>query len=672
MKLVSSKIAYYVLAGGFSALGSLPEYFTQSIPGRDSQSHVAKTAFLMYSFAHGNFSGWSQFWYSGFQLFYTYSPLTYVLAALFGWPFQSALLGMKIVIAVSFVISGIGGYALSRDFGISPNWCLMAGVLYSLAPPHILALFDYGSSSYSLGFAVAPFLVLSLRHALRKRTAVSAIYLGMIGALFLISNDVSMYAILYPLLAYIIISTPRYLALKNTVVLLEALVVAFLLSSFWLIPYMYYELLGGLDLINTSGTAFPKSVLIYWYSLLTPNFGSFPAAFLSWILLLPAIASVVFLKKREELGLYVAGLVSIFLTIGGTVTSLYYKIPIVLALEFPARFLIADVLFLSPLAALFFHRLFQRFSAISWHPVLLRAGALSVLVLLVVIPIAEPSTPKLGLNSWQANDQTQISADNFLSNQPGFFRVMVIDQFYESFPEFTLKGALGGWYPQAVHQLYSAYFFDVYYCGANNSVLQGLRLLGVKYVMIDYGYGGDASSAIKSYNSSSSVFGPPVYLNKAIAIYQVPDPQLVYVSTSPPEHMAGSISDLTQIGSCGAPIPSPPSAPINGSVSNLNWGDNQISFDVKVNQSAFVTVATSYSSGWFAEDNGTKIPMSFISPGIPVLNVASGLNRIMLYYSGAPEARNTAILSLATLVGIVVGIPVWNSARARNRPLAKK
>jgi hypothetical protein len=644
-------------------VGALPEFTEGPLPGRDSQSHVAKTAFLMYSFAHGNFTGWSQFWYSGFQLFYTYSPLTYVLAAVLGWPFNSALLGMKIVIALCFVLSGFGAYALSRDFGISPNWSLFAGVLYSLAPPHILALFDYGSSSYSLGFALAPFLFLGLHSALRKRTMISAIYLGTVAALFLISNDVSFYAVAFPFLAFVIIATPLSMAKRNTWVLLEAFAIAFLLSAFWLVPYLYYQIYGKLALIDGGGTGFPQSVLIYGKSLVTPNFGSFPAAFLSWILLFPALASILFMKKREEVALYAAGLVSIFLTIGPTITSLYYKLPFVLALEFPARFLIADVLFLSPLAALFFFRLFQRLSKLG-HSLVWKLSALAILMLLVVVPIVEPSQ-KLGSNTWQINDPTQLSAFSFLANQSGLFRVMVIDQFYESFPQFTMKPALGGWYPQAVPQLYQAYLFDVYYCGANSSVLQGLRLMGVRYVMVDYGYVGDGSAAIKYYNSSASAFGPPVYENRAIAIYQVPSSQLIYVSSNPPNPLARNISELSQIASCGAPIPQPPSPLLNNTISNLNWQDEKISFDVRTSQAAYVTIASAYSAGWIALDNGTSTQMYFTNPDLPVLNVSSGLNHIELLYTGAPYSQSMAIVSLIAFLGSVVATPIFGTLRKK-------
>jgi hypothetical protein len=542
--------------------------------------------------------------------------------------------------------------------------------LYSLATPHLLSIFDYGSSSYSLGFALAPFLFVFLRQALRKLTLVSAVYLGIIGALYLLSNDASLYVFVYPLIAYIIISTPWKKAFKSAQVILEALGIAFVLSAFWLVPYLYYEIFGGLDLINTSGTGYSSCCLIYWYSIIRPNFGSFPAGFLGWILLFPALFSVVFIvmkKDRGEIAMYAAALISIFLTIGSTITSLFYKIPIVLALEFPARFLIADVLFLSPLTALFFYRFFQHISKIRRHPAFYKSGALALIFLLVIIPIAEPSTQKLGLGTWQVSDPNQISANNFLSNQSGFFRVMTIDQFYESFPQFTMKGSLAGWYYEAEPAPYSDYFFDVYYCGAGSNVMQGLRLMGVRYVMIEHGFGGDASTAIKSYeNSSSSVFGHPVYENNAISIYEVPNSELIYVSASFPLSLANSVSGLNQIASCGAPIPAPPPNLINNTISNLKWGETQISFDANVNTSAYVTIASSYSAGWLAKDNGRSIPILLTSPGIPVINITSGLNHIELYYSGAPYAQGTAILSLAALLAIPIVFYLWKKKYQSN------
>lgn len=664
---------YLILAGSFSALGSLPAFFAPDIPGYDSSSHVAKTAFLLYSFAHGNFSGWSQFWYSGFQLFYTYSPLTYVMAAVFGWPFGSAMVGMRILIGLSFFLSGAGAFALARDFGISEKWSVLPALLYSLTSPHILTLFFVGSLTYALAFALAPFLFLSLRIALRNQSLGATISLGTLIGLFIISNQTTVYVILFPMLAYFLISLRWARPIKPILVIIGASLIGLLLSAFWLIPYVKIDLSGQYNLLSESSSGtYPSSTIIHWYSFFIPSFGNTNAGDLGWILLLPALASIVFLKKRDEFALYGAGVVIVLLTVGPSLTPLFYKIPLVLALQFGWRFLIGDVIFLTPLSGLFFYHLSQRFPS---HALTQRSqriiAALSILAIIVTVSIVVLLIPNLyygDLTRQTPADPNQESAFNFLSNQPGFFRVMVIDRYYEAFPEYTLKGSIDGWYDQATTQAYGTFRFAVYYCGATNSTLNALRLLGVRYVMIDYGYGGDATAELKSYESPDSPFGGAIYNNSEVTIFQVPNSQLVYVSNSIPNNQYS----LSQTQSCNQPIPSAPTDQINYSISNMTWGETRISFEINVNQSVYVLVSNSYSSGWMATDNGSSIPIQISPPGLPVLHLSKGISDIELYYSGAPEARNTAILSLSILVGIVVGIPAWNSARARYRHQAKK
>jgi 6-pyruvoyl-tetrahydropterin synthase related domain len=646
-----------------SAIGSFPMFLSKGgIPGYDASSHVAKTAFLMYSFSHGNFLGWSQFWYSGFQMFYTYSPLTYVLAGCLGWPFGSAIVGMKMLIALCFILSGLGAFALTRDFGISPNWSLVAALLYSLASPHTLILFNNGSLTYSLAFALAPFLFLSARVALRRHTLGSTVSFGVLVALMLISNATTVYVLLLPLLTYFLISIPRSKAFKSIAVIVSSSIIGLILSGFWLIPYLEIDLSGQVNLLTESATgAYPSSNIIHWYSFFVPNLGNANAGDLGWILLIPAIASVVFLRKREEFALLGAVIVSILMTIGPSLTPVFYKIPLVLALQFSWRFLIADVLFMAPLAALFFCRLFRHFSLNVILPQnTRRIVTVSLVLFLVLILVAVPLISGIPSNYFQGqqtpSDPSQQEAFNFLASEPGFFRVMVIDRYYESFPEFTLKGSIDGWFDQATTQDYRNFTYNLYYCGASDRTLGGLQLLGTRFVMIDHGYGGDASAAMQAYNSSESMFGPPVFENTEVDIYQVPDSHLVYVSGSMPNNEFS----FSQNVNCNEPIPTAPMAPVNYSLSDLSWGETRISFDVDVNQSSFVLISNSYSTGWAAKDNGSSVPILLSPPGLPVIHVSPGDHQIVLLYSATPTEKGTAILSLGTLL-VISALIAWKA-----------
>jgi len=396
---------------------------------------------------------------------------------------------------------------------------------------------------------------------------------------------------------------------------------------------------------------------MHWYSFFIPDFANEIAGDVGWILLLPALASVVVLRRREEFALFGAAIVSILLTIGPTLTPLFYKIPLYLALQFSWRFLIADLLFMAPLAGLFFWRLSLRLSAS--EAIADSKGkivALGLLLLLILVPVTALYLGKAPSNYYPTQqtpaDPSQKEAFDFLAKQPGFFRVMVMDRYFESFPEFTLKGSTDGWYDQATTPAYRGFSYVVYYCGATENVLGGLRLLGARYVMVDYGYGRDATSPIQAYNSSRSVFGAPVFENNEFRIYQVPDSHLVYVSSSMPNSQLG----VSQEVDCSKPIPSAPKQ-VNYSLENFNWTETRVSFDVSVNQSSFVFLANSYSAGWAATDNGGTAQILLSPPDFPVIKVSPGAHHVVFLYSSTPLEQVSLILSIIAL-GVVLALVI--------------
>jgi hypothetical protein len=655
MKLRSwaSNSRYSLFAGILSIFGSLPVFLSSGVPGYDSSSHVAKTAFLMYSFSHGNLSGWSEFWYSGFQLFYTYSPLTYVMAALFGWPFSDAMVGMKTLIVFTFFLSGVGAFLLAKDFEIRNQWCVIVALLYSITSPHILTLFYTGSLTYTLAFAIAPFLFLSLRITIRRKTLASVAFLGFMIALMIISNETTAYVILFPLIVYVVLSTPLSQAIKTGTAIVGALLIGFLLSAFWLIPYLKIDLSGQLDLLTESKTgAFASWNVIHFTSFFLPDPALTIAGDLGWILILPALMSIVFLKSREEYASYVAGIAIILLTIGPSISPVFYKIPLYLALQFSWRFVIGDVLFLAPLSALFLYRLSEYVSSkkISRN----KGGEVLVICLMcLILVLSSMILATFGTDFQDRQDPQnpgQGGAYSFLSDQnTNFYRVMIFDHYYEAFPQYTLKGSIQGWYGQAAPQAYKNFTSNIYYCGASNRTLNALRLLGVSYVMIDYGYGGAATQALNTFESARSIFGSPVFNNSEVTIFKVSNSSLVYVSSSFPN----SGFQISQNVNCNEPIPSVPYAgTVNYSVSNLIWTETKISFSLLVNQSAYVLISNQYFPGWFATDNDSSTPVQISAPGLPAIHVSKGLNHVVLFYSGTPEDFLSNIISLVTFVGV--------------------
>jgi hypothetical protein len=645
---------YPLLAGGLSLLGSVPLLLSsQTVPGYDASSHVAKTAFLIYSFSHGNFSGWSEFWYSGFQMLYTYSPLTYILGAGLGIFLGGAARGMGAVVASSFVLSGLGVFSLARKLGVPRYWALVSSLLYSLASPHVLILFYDGSLTYALAFALLPWVLLSVELALQKPGLRSAAALGAAIALLVFSNATTAYVAFFPLFAYVVIRVAQRGSLKPLLVVLASVGVGLLFSAFWLLPYLEADLSGQLDLLTESATgAYPVPNVIHWYSFFTPDFPNMIGGDVGWLLLLPALGSALFLRRREEWALFGAGVVAALMSIGPSLAPAFYRIPLVLALQFAWRFLIADLIFLAPLAAIFFWRAWMRLQVrAKWSGGTKRALAFSAVAVLIIAQLAS-SVPAVASTFTQGqltpSDPGTKGALDFLARQPGFFRVMAIDRYYESFPEFTLKGSIDGWYDQATTQAYRNFTFNIYYCTPNERALGGLRLLGARYVLIESGTGGDVAKALGGYNSTISALGPPVFDDGRAAIYQVPNSSLIYVTSSVPNSGFG----LSQDVNCNAPIPSAPTKQVNYTLSNLEWGEASISFDVRVNQSAYVLVSNSYAPGWGATDNGTSVRILTSPPGLPVIGISPGTNRVVLRYASSETDRLSAVLSLVSLLGV--------------------
>jgi hypothetical protein len=526
----------------------------------------------------------------------------------------------------------------------------------------------------------------------------SALILAGSSALLLLSNVATLSVMIYPLLAYLVITISirriRSLILFGSL----AIVLAFLLSAFWLIPYLQYSRTSFTNLFWIPPTgSYPQQDLISFTSLFTPNFTSLSSGYLGYIIL-PALAAVLFLRKRQDFGLYAAASVSILLTVGASVTPSFYRIPLVLLLQFPRRFLIADILFLSLLAAIFFDRLFDRIRSMRNRACLhlvggLKTVAASLIFLVIVLPfvIVPLMTTKLSVPLVSIT-QEEEEAFTFLSNQPDYFRVMPFDRYHEWFPMFTSKGSVDGWYDQATSTVYRSFTFDLYYAsGADvNNTLNGLRLLGVKYIMFYFADGGDAPEHLKIYMSSA--MAPPVFMNERIAIFEVPDTRLVYVAGSAlllnvsyqdkASVLAGIVKNpdfspdgvVVLDGSLESSYPntsyyqtdSPIQFdPINYNISNLSWSETRISFDLNISRECYILVSSTYFPGWTAEVDGVETKMLQAVPSFSALFVRNaGRHIITLHYQWTLIKMSTIFISGTTL-SLLATIVIFRAIRRK-------
>ena len=381
------------------------------------------------------------------------------------------------------------------------------------------------------------------------------------------------------------------------------------------------------------------------------------------MLVLPGIASIIFILhkgenpkssfvRRERVALYLSALVALVLTLGPSFTSLFYRIPLVLALQFSWRFVIGDALFFALLSTLFFSNLVPRLSiSLNKH------AKQTILVVCLLLILASSSLVLLWIaNSHQPEFQAHQSPTDpyqartyaYLSNQTGYYRIMVIDRYNEAFPQYVMKGSIDGWYDQATTQGYGNFRFNAYYCGPNNSTINALRLLGVRYILVDREYGGDAAKV--NLTQYSAIYGAPVNISGRVYLFRVPNSKLIYVTSAFPN---GGIR-LNQGFGCGQVIPGAPLREVGYHITNLTWGETKISFNLATNASSHVLISNSYMPGWHATDKGTPTNITESAPGLPVIYLPVGNHQIVLYYSGVEYGRASAIISSVSVASIFV------------------
>jgi hypothetical protein len=219
-----------------------------------------------------------------------------------------------------------------------------------------------------------------------------------------------------------------------------------------------------------------------------------------------------------------------------------------------------------------------------------------------------------------------------------------------------------------------------------NKTFNIFRLLGIRYIMVYYNGGGEGPISMNAY--SSSTIAPPVFKNDKIAIFEVPNTQLVYVTGAalvldvPAQYQPGVLNgimknsayspdgvvvlnercgDLLPNSACfeaGSPIPKDP---INYSVTNLMWTETRISFNVDVSKPGYVLISSAYFPGWKATLDGRDSPIHLAFPGLPTLFISSaGNHSITLFYQWENTQLDFTILSAVTWGAWLFFIVFWS------------
>lgn len=357
MKLLREHLGLIIVI----ALGLLP-LFIFLLPGlpqtHDGRDHVARIANFYQGLSDGVLIprwGANLNWSYGHPVLMFLYPFSSYFASLFHFLGFSLVASVKLVFAITFVLSGIGMYLWAKE-AFGRNVGIVAAVIYMYAPYRFVDMYVRGAIGEHCAFVFLPFvLYFLLRYMKEKRVYFSWNAVGVaisMGLLLLAHNAISImflpFIIFY--LAYLLY---EYRKFKKVSVALAFLGVGFLLSSFFLLPAFFEGKYTLRDIVtgNEYSTRFIEPVRFIWSEWAYGNTGNFTNQ-VGIIPLLGVLLSpfVLFKLKKNKKGLFIFLLgtvaffaLSIFLQVKAS-EFVYEIVTTLKKFQFPWRFLSLTVL----------------------------------------------------------------------------------------------------------------------------------------------------------------------------------------------------------------------------------------------------------------------------------------------------------------------------------------
>ena len=136
----------------------------------DGEQHVYRTIEIMSAWQAGVFyARWAPDVYHGFgsPVFNFYSPLTYYLAAAYGWVWGGPVAGVKFVMVFSAYLGAVGMYGFGRSLWGTPAG-LVSATVFSLSP-YIVYLdpVSRGDAPEALALAIVPWMLWAFTRVFR-------------------------------------------------------------------------------------------------------------------------------------------------------------------------------------------------------------------------------------------------------------------------------------------------------------------------------------------------------------------------------------------------------------------------------------------------------------------------------------------------------------------------
>ena len=175
----------------------------------------------------------------GFPAFMFIYPLPYYIISFFHFLGFSFILSTKLLLATSFIASGIGAYLWIKE-ELNERAGLIAGIFYLFAPYHLVDTHFRVDIGETLAFAILPFLLFYIKRSSIKANRVNLTIVSLLFSLLILSHPaISLASILFILVYLIYLVKINFLSKNNLISLIICFVLGALISSFYWLPTIY-------------------------------------------------------------------------------------------------------------------------------------------------------------------------------------------------------------------------------------------------------------------------------------------------------------------------------------------------------------------------------------------------------------------------------------------------
>lgn len=300
----------------------------------------------------------------GYPLFLFAYPLPYYLASLFhvlGFTFINSL---KIILAFSFIASGITMYLFIKEELKNKYSAFISSIMYLFSPYHLVDLHFRVSIGETIAFAVLPFCFFALKKMSYSKTFFWFMASTISFSLLILSHQAISLASLPFIFAYCVYLwiTQNRREVKYIALYLFSLTYGMILSSFYWLPLIMES--KYINLFSKGTISFIQfSELIYspwrWGFLFQGPKGelSFIVGYAQWFIILLSI--LLFSKKMKEKfkerNLYLISIISFFILLLLTQSfsaPIWTAVPLLNGFQFSYRLLLLISFFVSVIAGI--------------------------------------------------------------------------------------------------------------------------------------------------------------------------------------------------------------------------------------------------------------------------------------------------------------------------------